>query len=215
METSSNLCTIYLVRHGETEFNVKEIIQGHTDSPLTENGKNQAKTVQEAFKNLEFSAVFSSDLLRAVHTAEIISAERKLAVNTQKLLRERHFGKYDGRPAEEFRQENQHLFEKIRALPEPERRKVKFGEAYESEEEVGGRTIQILREIAVTYAGKNVLAVTHGGVMRSLLIRLGYGSYEELKGKTIGNAAYVILQSDGVDFYIKETKGIKKRDPTH
>ncbi|MBL8029816.1 MAG: histidine phosphatase family protein [Candidatus Doudnabacteria bacterium] len=210
MEPSAKHCTIYLVRHGETEFNVQEIIQGHTDSPLTESGKSQAKTVQEAFKNIEFSAVFASDLLRAVHTAQIISAERKLAVNTKKLLRERHFGKYDGRPAEEFRRENEHLFEKINSLPEEERRKMRFGENYESEEEVGGRTVQILREIAVTYPGQNVLVVTHGGVMRSLLIRLGYGNYNELKGKTIGNTAYAVLESDGVDFFIKETKGIKK-----
>lgn len=61
----NNFCTFYVVRHGETEWNVARKIQGHLDSSLTENGLSQAKELGKQLQTTHFDAVFSSDLLRA------------------------------------------------------------------------------------------------------------------------------------------------------
>jgi len=68
----------------------------------------------------------------------------------------------------------------------------------------------ILREIAVTCAGKSVLIVTHAGAMRLLLIHLGWATYEEMPWGTIDNCALMQIESDGIDFFIKDIDGITK-----
>ncbi|MBI2630816.1 histidine phosphatase family protein [Candidatus Nomurabacteria bacterium] len=57
----ANYCTLYLVRHGETEWNVKKITQGQSESTLTENGIRQAEETAEKLKDIKFDAIFSSD----------------------------------------------------------------------------------------------------------------------------------------------------------
>ena len=89
-----DFCTIYLVRHGETDWNVKNIIQGQIDIPLNKKGENQALEIANELKDIHFDAIFSSDLSRAKRTAEIIATERKLAVVATKTLREMYFGKF-------------------------------------------------------------------------------------------------------------------------
>jgi alpha-ribazole phosphatase len=63
-ENQENYCIIYLVRHGETEWNVKKITQGQSESYLTEKGVEQAKETAEKLKDVKFDAIFSSDLNR-------------------------------------------------------------------------------------------------------------------------------------------------------
>lgn len=211
METQK-YCKIYIVRHGETEFNVKKIIQGQIDSPLTEKGKQQALERAEDLKNIRFDAIFSSDLGRAHRTAEIIALDRALAVNTTKLLREKFFGTYEGRVAQEFIDENKKLFEMRDKLSDSEKMEFKYEPTQESDADTAVRMMAFFREIAATYAGKTVLAVSHGSIMRSFLKHLGYVKYDELPGGSIDNTGYIIIESDGVDFFVKETKGVNKRE---
>jgi broad specificity phosphatase PhoE len=75
-----NYCTIYLTRHGETEWNEKKLIQGHTDIPLNTKGKKQAKLLGKQLKDIDFDVVFSSDLLRAKNSAEIIIKEKMTVI---------------------------------------------------------------------------------------------------------------------------------------
>src|SRR3989344_8043224 len=101
----NKLTTFYLVRHGETEYNVKKIIQGQSDSPLTKKGIEEVKNVAKKLKGIKFDYVFSSDLLRAKRTAEIIALEHKLEIQTNKLLRERRFGNLEGKSNSELKWE--------------------------------------------------------------------------------------------------------------
>src|SRR3989339_819938 len=87
-ENEENYCTLYLVRHGETEWNVKKINQGQSESFLTEKGIEQAKETAERLKDIKFDAIFSSDLSRTQRTAEIIKLDRELIIQTSQLLRE-------------------------------------------------------------------------------------------------------------------------------
>ncbi len=210
----NNYCTIYLVRHGRTDWNTKGLIQGHTDTNINSEGKAQALELAKELKHLKFDRVFSSDLLRAKRTAEIIAKEHKLIVDTEKALREREFGIFEGKHWAKLGEE---IDRAITSLSDKERYSYKHHPSMESDEELMSRFLTFLREIAVVNAGKNVLVVTHGGPMRVLLTRFGIVD-KKIYFIEIANLAWVKLESDGVDFFIKETKGIdlkRKRAINH
>lgn len=208
----NSVCTIYLVRHGQSEGNIlldkpesKWQDFGELGSNLSQEGEKQALLRAEELRDIPFSAVFSSDLARAKTTAEIIRLDRKLEVETTQLLREREWGDTGGRTREEMVEEIQRL---QKGLTDREKMKVKVTETMESEAEAVSRLLTVLREIAVGYIGKNVLVISHNNLMRSLLIHLGYHKYDELYFRSIDNTGYIILESDGIDFFVKQTYGI-------
>lgn len=209
-EENKNLCTLYLVRHGETEWNVKGITQGQTNSSLTENGKQQAKVVADEFKNIKFDAIFSSDLTRTQNTAEIIKLDREIIIQTSKLLRERSFGNFEGRHGDEFRESVKEKLLEREKLSEEEGWSFRIADGVETNKELFDRFILQLREIATVYPSKTVLVVSHGGPIRMFLIKLGYVKNKELTGGSFKNGGYVKILSDGVDFFIKDVKGIIK-----
>lgn len=201
--------TIYIVRHGESEANAKGILQGHKDFPLTTKGEEQAKILSQELKNIHFHAVFSSDLLRAKRTAEIIALERKLAVVTTQALRERYFGKLEGMYKKDRTPEIIKMFDDWNALSNEESLKYRPYDG-ETGEEMVGRLSTFLRELNIGYPGKTILIVSHGDVMRNFLVHLGWAHNYELRGKTISNTAYIKIETDGVEFFVKETFGITK-----
>ncbi|MDD5147241.1 MAG: histidine phosphatase family protein [Candidatus Daviesbacteria bacterium] len=205
VKADQTYCTLYLARHGQTDWNAQGITQGQADIPLNAEGIKQAQALRQILKEIKFEAVFSSDLIRAKKTAEIIALERGMAAETTHFLRERRYGKFDGKPQELM----QEFYNKWERLSKKERLSYKPYENYETDEEIIGRYITFLREVAVLYLGKTVLIVSHGGVMRVLLNHLSEKIYFT---NSISNTAFIKLESDGVDFFIKELKGIKNPD---
>ncbi|MFQ5452554.1 MAG: histidine phosphatase family protein [Candidatus Paceibacterota bacterium] len=201
-------CTLYIARHGETDWNVKRIIQGHKGVGLNKQGQKQVTKLAEKLKHVRFDAIFSSDLLRAKQTAEILALERKLAVITSKTLRERTLGSFDGKKIESYKKELRDLLKKYSRLPEKEKFAYKLSNDIESDEELISRVITFLRELSIANTGKNLLVVTHGGVLQTLLIQLGYAKRRELPFGTVSNAAYIKLMSDGVDFFVEKVSGV-------
>ena len=88
---------LYLLRHGQTEWNIEGKIQGKTDIPLNETGLRQARCLAEGMREREISAVYSSPLLRAAQTAEILAEEKGLSVSVLPEFREVDFGLWEGR----------------------------------------------------------------------------------------------------------------------
>lgn len=204
MMKNDKYTTFYIVRHGETDWNVQRKIQGHTDVALNENGEIQAKEVAKKFKDIIFDLAFSSDLLRAKRTAEIILLEKKLAIETTKALRERNFGAMEGTSHDVF---FKYLNELANATHE-ERLKAKPVEDYENDEEFASRVITFLRETAVANPGKTILIATHGGVFHAILHHLGFFSYKDSNNIRIKNTAHIQLVSDGVEFFLKNQEGL-------
>lgn len=199
---------MYLVRHGQSKANLDGLFG--LDEPLTDLGKEQAEELAESLGGIHFDAVLSSALLRAKQTAEVIAIQRKLDVETRELLRERNWGSIEGKLKDEVRRDLKHLFEKAKTMPNEERIKYRVVEDMENEEEMMERYIMTLREIAVAYAGKTVLIVSHQTIMRTFLMHIGYVTYNELPEGSITNAGYVKVLSDGNDFEVTETRGVKK-----
>jgi len=204
----NHYCQIYLVRHGLTDWNVQGFLQGQSDVPLNKEGERQAiEAAKKIFKKIKFAAIFSSDLVRAKRTAEIIALEKKMAVETTALLRERDFGSFEGKHINEVMRKLRFDIEYFRNLADYEADTL----GIESDTKLMERFLRFLREVAVAYQGKKILVVTHGSVMRVFLTKVGYLSEEESRRVFIKNLAYAKVLSDGVDFFIKEVFGVEKK----
>lgn len=87
---------IYIIRHGETDWNRKHLLQGATDIPLNQNGIDVARLTAEALKDVPFDVIYTSPLKRAVQTAEILRGDRDIPVIRDNRLKEISFGPYEG-----------------------------------------------------------------------------------------------------------------------
>lgn len=141
---------IFLVRHGETIDNVRQIMQGQTQGDLTERGREQAQQVAERLVQEHLDAVIASDLRRAIQTAEIIAAPHGLSVIQTPLLRERDWGGFTGRFIPDLKGEV-------------------WPDDIESEEELLSRARTLLLYITTTFPGKRVVAVGHGIINKAIL----------------------------------------------
>lgn len=204
----NNLTTFYLVRHGETDWNKNRIIQGQKDPELNERGIQEAEAIAKKFKDLKLELAFSSDLLRAKKTAEIIAFEHQLTVQATEKLRERKFGSLEGESFDILATHEKLL----KALSEQERKEVRIAPDAESDDEFAWRVITFLRQTAIAYPDKDILATTHSGVLRILIIHLGFMTYEEFDTMRFINGGYLQLETDGVDFFVKEMHGLVPRE---
>ncbi|SFR77544.1 probable phosphoglycerate mutase [Agromyces sp. CF514] len=159
-----------LVRHGETDWNVARRIQGATDIPLNDAGRAQAVAAAMSLDEVEWRAVYSSTLSRAVETAEIIAAELGLPDPVEVAeLAERSYGVLEG------------LDHGGRAAVEAQAATI---DGLEPRSAVISRAREALVEIAAAHPGDDVIVVTHGGVIHALML--------DLSGWTLPTADYVI-----------------------
>ncbi len=148
--------TILLVRHGETDWNRERRVQGHTDVPLNEAGRDQARVLAGELANEPFTVVYSSDLARAFETATILAQPRSLTVTALATLREKNFGTWEGLTDTEVLSRY------------PDAHTTGWGDG-ETTEEMAARMLGAVREIGAGNPGGTVLVVTHGGPMRAVL----------------------------------------------
>ena len=184
---NKDYCTLYIARHGETQWNVDHRLQGQKDSPLTEKGLLQAKILAEKLSVIHFDAVYSSDLLRAQRTAEVVALEKKLAVATTELLREHNYDKYEGMKVDDVRHELQDAFSEYARLSDEEKFRYRLIPNGETDEEITARFITFLREVSVLHRRQTVLVVSHGGIMSAFLVHLGFADPEKVR---IDNTGY-------------------------
>ena len=150
----------YLVRHGETHFNVLHRLQGQCDSPLTENGIAQAKQTCEKLKDVTFDLAFSSTSERARDTADIILSNRDMHAYTDERLKEIFFGDLEGSDYTENFSEQQERFDEVHYKD--------IGG--EDKEDVQKRIVSFLRDTTdQAVDGDNVLLDTHANYYTVLL----------------------------------------------
>lgn len=140
---------LYLVRHGETVDNVKQIMQGQMQGQLNEEGIRQAGRLSEELAATHFDAIIASDLQRSIDTATIIAAPHHLQVVTTPLLRERDWGDFTGA-----------FIPTIKDTPWPDN--------VESLPQMKERARQFLQLIRKRYPNQRVLAVGHGIINKAV-----------------------------------------------
>ncbi|RKZ01191.1 MAG: alpha-ribazole phosphatase [Candidatus Hydrothermota bacterium] len=155
---------IYLVRHGETTWNAMDRVQGWVAVPLNEKGKAQAVKLRDLFISIEFSAIYSSDLERAVQTARIIAEPHGLEVKQLWGLREVKRGLLNGLTLTEITFKFPNFLKDFREDPYTTR--PPEGESLRDAEE---RIRDALEEIRLENRGKRILIVAH--VLTNIVIQ--------------------------------------------
>ena len=181
-----------VVRHGETVWNTETRIQGQTDSDLTAAGLAQAEAIGRRLGRERFDVLVSSDMGRAMRTAQAIAAHCKLAVTPEPRLRERSFGQGEGLTYAEVDARWPGVFS--RADNTDPDAVVPGGETRRQFHE---RIRAGFESLARVHAGKRVAAVTHGGVL-AVLARIVHGiPIAHAHKVAISNASYNAVVFDG------------------
>ena len=178
--------TIVLVRHGETDWNRDNRFQGHADPPLNETGREQARALVAELAGEHFAAVYTSPLRRASETTTILADGLGLEPHSDAALMEVDVGSWSGLTRDEIESR----------FPEGFARWLEYGHGWddgETYDELGDRVVTGLRRIAEAHPDAHVLAVTHGGPIRSALAAAERVSFDEARRSihVIGNCAVV------------------------
>lgn len=163
---------LYLVRHGETEWNRQGKLQGQADIPLNAEGELQALRLREKLEEIQFKKAYCSDLSRAIKTAEIVLGSREIELIQTDLLREITFGSWSGKEATALRE-----YLKSRAPNSPSTREeclhFKWDDV-ESYNEVYRRFQRFMEKHLFDDPSSTILISTHGGLIRSILYHLDF-----------------------------------------
>jgi len=161
---------LYIVRHGTTDWNESGRIQGHMDIPLNEMGRAQARLASRRLAPLGARALYSSDLLRAYETAQIIGQGIGLGVVQKPGLREMNFGVWQGLSSPQIRERDPEVYAARRANPYDV-----APAGAETWRQFYDRAVQAMQEILAMTEAQRLIVVTHGGVCTVLGLRaLGF-----------------------------------------
>jgi alpha-ribazole phosphatase/probable phosphoglycerate mutase len=159
---------VNLIRHGETEGAETKRYKGHIEVPLSDNGMKQIKRLSEYLsQNTDLNAVYTSDLGRAMKSAEIIAGPYGLKPVIIKALRERNFGVWEGMSFDEIKEKYPDTFNAWTENP------LQFSPIEgESTIEVKDRALKAFNEITGMHNSDNIAVVAHGGINRVILCEL-------------------------------------------
>ena len=154
---------IYMMRHGETDWNVQHLFQGRTDIPLNENGREVARLTRDAMKDIEFDLAYCSPLCRAKETAQIILEGRDIPLLEDERIIEMGFGNYEAKSMSTLDEQIMTFFEHPEAYIDKD--------GIEPFEAVLARAKDFLEDIIANsdYQDKIILVATHGAMIRGLI----------------------------------------------
>lgn len=181
---------LYLVRHGESEWNILSKVQGQSNTNLTNKGREQARKAARRLMKEKIDVIFSSDLNRALDTAKIIGEILGLEVNTLEELREIRFGVWEGLTTQEIidKYNNEHII----WMTEPHKLNLPNAESLIDLQE---RLLRIVNILFKDNGDKNILIVSHGASIKALILGLlgiDISFYNKL---TISNTSISIVEN--------------------
>lgn len=194
----------YLIRHGETDLNKEKCLQGQSDIPLNDYGRELARVTGQALKNVPFDCVFTSPLIRAVETAELLIGDRQIPFVREARIQEISFGVYEGLS---YHPDHYtvgdpdfiHFFQAPEKYNPPAK-----GESFE---EVIARTGEFWEELMTNpaYRDKTVLISTHGCALKAILANIRKTPVPEFWGAGVHkNCAVTIVDIADNDIAIEE-----------
>jgi alpha-ribazole phosphatase len=170
---STSVTTLYIIRHGQVVKSSPYSYNGQLDVPLSTLGSKQMDCLAEWAASSNVDAIYCSDLRRAVEGAEAVGRRCAVPVSVTPLLREKHFGQWEGLT---YKEAEQRFPAEWRAwLADPSDARPPGGETYR---EVEARVLPCVRRVVLDHVGRTVLILAHGGVNRVILCRaLGLSLY--------------------------------------
>ena len=189
---------LYLIRHGQTDWNVRAALQGQVDIPLNETGKKQAAAAREMLAGLSFDAVYSSPLTRAMQTAELATGLPADKIQPDERIKEISFGVWEGRSTSELGDAVKPFFIDPPHYQPPENA--------ESLEHLMQRTGDFADFVLREHAGQTILAAGHGASLHALITKALGNPLEKFWQADLGNCCIAVLESNGGPFELKEVR---------
>lgn len=180
---------LYILRHGQTDWNLQYRVQGGTDIPLNDTGIQMAKDAHDKYKDIPFDICFVSPLIRAKVTAQLIVGDRDIEIITDERLKEMSFGDYEG-TSNIYTMPDHPLY---KFFKDPDN----YMDAPTAEriEDLYARTASFLEDKVKPLKGKceNVLVVGHGAMNLSLINQVLDIPFKDFWTHMMGNCEYVKL----------------------
>lgn len=180
---------LFLVRHGETEWNKNGKVQGRTDIELSSEGIMQAKLLAERLMTEDINVIYSSSLKRAHRTAEIIAEYKQCDVIKSEMIHEICFGPWEGMAINEIKTKYSEHFRVYRE--DPVNFKLPGAETFD---DLTTRTYSAIIDIVNRHKGSNILLVSHGVTIKAAIIKILGMDITAYKGFRIDNASVSILE---------------------
>lgn len=190
---------LYVIRHAETEWNAQQRMQGWKDSPLTEAGRKHATLLHDRLRTIPFTAVYCSPSDRTKETAQIVLGQRDIPLYFDERLREIHLGHWEGKTIAEIAQMDErnhyHFYH------EPDAYEPSVGETFF---DVQHRAVAAIHHIAENHSNGHVLVVTHGVVIRTLLVYWKQQTMAELwKNSRVYGTSVTIASFNGQQWVVE------------
>lgn len=180
---------LFLIRHGLTIWNHEFRYQGHTDIELSPEGRIQAQALRQRMKKEKLTAIFSSDMIRAIETAKIIGEPHQLEIQINPLFKEIKFGVWEGLTYQDL---EKHYPEQLKVWTEtPHLLQIQGGETFA---DLRNRAVRGLHEVLALYPTGNIAIVSHGGTIAALICGLLQEPLSKMWQYKQKNAAINILQ---------------------
>lgn len=204
--------TFYLIRHGETDWNMEGRWQGHADVPLNDLGRRQSKLVANRLQaeNITFQAIYSSDLARAYQTAWDVGAAVKVAVQLYPPLREIDLGAWSGHTYSEIKV---HFPVEVALLEQGQDIPRGGGESLGA---LRRRVVAAVEAIAAHHPDETIALVTHGGCIRMLLSHaVNFEGDGFARFPHIGNTSITILRVSSERWEVVSVNDMSHLEATH
>lgn len=198
---------VYIVRHGQTAWNLEEVFRGRADIPLDETGKQEVHLAGEALQHETLHAVYSSPLSRSLETSENIAKFHALAVTPLEAIIDISYGEWEGLRLAEVQQR----FPDLYALWIQEPHKIRFPQG-ETLDEVRMRTMNALEDLLKKHPNENIVLVAHrvpNKVLCCALLGLDNSNFWRIQQDTASTNLFVYKNGQWIVSYLNDTSYLK------
>jgi len=186
------MTSLYLIRHGQTDWNIERRWQGQSDVPLNATGRQQAARLATELVTVNFSAIYSSDLSRAYETALALSRLNRLPIQREPRLREIHQGEWQGLREIDIQARYGNAFQERKQQPlhiAPP--------GGETVAQVRDRVVSAVNDICIMHPDERVALVSHGFALALIQVHFSQMPIETAWQIILANAEWRELEIDG------------------
>lgn len=194
---------LFIIRHGQTVWNQGQILQGHADIPLSARGIEEARQMAFMLKDIPFTLIGASPLLRTRQTGAVLSEILQSPLEICPELLARGYGPWEGKSISKIREEYSREFDEMKLWPLSKVFSTIPFPGIESYETVSQRAIPLLERFAAE-AG-NCVFVTHTGVVSSILLKLGFSG---TKVPLLSQTGFIRIERENGTLKIAQMEGL-------